>query len=250
MAGCRNSRRHRNRFSRFRLPKWDSTAMRILLSFIILILLAGPTLSERQKDTGANIGWPTIASIGDSVFFDGSIEEFAYSLPLRDTHGNTRYYLLCHGGSDNHLDSLGGRMGANLVGPLSCRLNFDGRLTGLSLLGEDSAPVWHSRSQFHTSELIGRCGEYPEYGRLRNFRLRGMVLTLATEDLATSDDGSLSLTLKISVRGDESARSSRAEPPGYLRPRNDDCDVVREGTDPLFCRNPATLEEEPCTDFE
>ncbi|MBZ5647110.1 MAG: hypothetical protein LAN37_07810 [Acidobacteriia bacterium] len=36
-----------------------------------------------------------------------------------------------------------------------------------------------SRARFFSEELLGRCADYPEYGRIRTFRVRGMVVRLA-----------------------------------------------------------------------
>jgi hypothetical protein len=74
------------------------------------------------------------------------------------------------------------------------------------------------------SELTGECARYPEYGRVRNFRLRGLHLTMTFEDvvfanLRTDTAPRLaSYTLHVRVVRDPTAQRSIAESSGYLDP--------------------------------
>jgi hypothetical protein len=75
-------------------------------------------------------------------------------------------------------------------------------------------------------ELIGDCANYPEYGRVRHFRLRGMELTLQISDLKISPNQYeppggpkiQELYVDVFVKRDTSAASAIAEPPLYTKP--------------------------------
>jgi len=118
--------------------------------------------------------------------------------------------------------------------------DFECRLTSLyskdsysTLLTEvnNQTRDWQSRGRFFVEDLIGSCGIYPEYGKIRNFRLRNMNLTIEVGDL-NIDTGSSAknqpfnrdrvkdLFLTVKVASDMSATSEIAEPPKYLEPPN------------------------------
>ena len=106
-----------------------------------------------------------------------------------------------------------------------------------SLLNEDplDRAAWHSRGEIRASELAEACGDYPEYGRVRNFRFRGMKLTLKLSQVelisipnpTPSQRGKperplmhafRQFRLAVKVEPDPNAVSSIAEPPSFARP--------------------------------
>ena len=117
---------------------------------------------------------------------------------------------------------------------------------GVNLLAEDHSPVWHTRGQFHASDLEGACGDYPEYGRVRHFRLRGFELTLRAAEVVATQGTPLRLTLGVSLEPNASIVSPVAEQPGYLRPRPGRSELVLRGYDRRMCRTPETFSWEAC----
>jgi hypothetical protein len=91
--------------------------------------------------------------------------------------------------------------------------------------------------QVHGDDLTGACGRYPEFGRVRHFRLRGMRLTLAfSQVVADRKLGLLSTTLHFTAAPDPGAHAAQAERPGYLPP-GPGCARVRKGDEARMCRN-------------
>jgi hypothetical protein len=88
-------------------------------------------------------------------------------------------------------------------------------------------------------ELHGDCAIYPEYGRLRHFRLRGMSVTLSFEDVRFKESNGdarpqlASYKLRVTVAPDSKAMRDIAESSGYLDPHRKEagrsCAVVRKG---------------------
>lgn len=88
------------------------------------------------------------------------------------------------------------------------------------------------RAIFAASDLRGECGNYPSYGRVRHFLLRGMRLTISVKDPTfvprpRSGDGGdahstgyliKSFRLDVSVTPDPAALSAVAEPAAYRYP--------------------------------
>jgi hypothetical protein len=159
-------------------------------------------------------------------------------VPIVSENGSPLYVLHCRGGREKELDELRSRDGINWVGPLMCVLNRANSPTSENaLLAEDGSPPWHTRGQFHSSELVGACGAYPEFGNERNFRLRGFVLRLSSRHVSIHGDGSLRrLTLTVAVTNDPTAKGAQAERPDYLQPNAGECAVARQGRDPRMCR--------------
>lgn len=223
---------------------------KILSSLGLLAFAISPHATQGQGDD-----WPNVREFEITVGFSAHAERFDLLAPIYSDRGDIVYWLICKGGSDENLDRLSDESGTNFVGPLSCRLDTEKRDSSFSLLTEDDVPVWHTRGQFHFSELIGTCGVYPEYGRVRHFRLRGFELTLQVEDPVVRGKTVEYFLLKISLRQDRAIRSATAERPGYLNPyltaeppQPRGCDRVLEGNEPRMCRNSVTMSWEPCTE--
>jgi hypothetical protein len=85
-----------------------------------------------------------------------------------------------------------------------------GSVTNYStLLTEDinQSRDWESRARFFSADLQGECASIPEFGSIRDFRLRGMMVTLQVLQPAFGPNGVLdSLKLKVAVQPDSSAQ--------------------------------------------
>ena len=200
-----------------------------LLTLAVVFMTGSPVVGQE---------WPTVKPVTESFEVNLAAGLVAIDLPIMSEDGSVLYRLSCRGGSEKILDELGGRDNVNWVGPLMCVLNLgDLPISQNSLLAEDDSPPWHTRGQFHESELVGACGTYPEFGINRSFRLRGFVLRLGVGNLELNSDGSLRrFKLAASVESDPTAKGAQTERPDYLEPRFGKCDVVRRGRDPRYCR--------------
>jgi hypothetical protein len=164
--------------------------------------------------------------------------------PVRAADGRPLYLFSCDGGSESYLDSLS-KDSINYVADMMCLLNEGTSKIEGSLLAEGDEAPWHTRGQFRWNELVGDCGLYPEYGRIRHFSLRGMRITLRASDIELPHGQLSHFTLDIWFRNDPAASSSRSSPSGYLHP-GDDCSTVKRGVEPPLCRNPTSWSYEPC----
>jgi hypothetical protein len=182
--------------------------------------------------------WPSVKPLTKSFNIEFAGRLVIVDVSIASENGSSLYVLHCRGGTEKELDELGSRDGINWVGPLMCVLNTaNSPISENSLLAEDDSPPWHTRGQFHSSELVGACGAYPEFGNERSFRLRGFALRLSTRNVSVDSNGSLQrLTLTVAVRNDPTATGAQAERPDYLQPKPGECAVVRKGRDPRMCR--------------
>ena len=177
-----------------------------------------------------------MAEFSATVGIETMSERIRVQLPLLDRHGKQKYLLWCEGGSEKYLDRLSDATGINYVGPLMCVLNGGNKRREGSLLAEDDVGPWHTRGLFAWDQLTGECGRYPEFGRIRHFKLRGFVLMLEAADPVLVDGHLSAFDLRISVKNDPTATSSMAARPGYLPP-DGHCSVVRAGNEPRMCRD-------------
>lgn len=202
---------------------------------VLAALVMAPTLALGQA-------WPHVQRLDRRIDVDFRRERIEIDVPIRATDGRVVYDFACRGGSEAFLDTLTD----NWAGPLMCTLAEGEQATVASLLSEDDSPAWYSRGQFFVEDLIGACGRYPEYGRQRSFRLRGMRITLEAQDV--SADGR-AFVLSITVVPDPTAVTRTADQPGVLSPRGQgrSCETVIRGRDPRMCRN-AVGSFEPCKD--
>ena len=142
--------------------------MRQLVCGFWLLALASPISGAGGSD------WPEVARARRTFDFPDA-RNASVRLKIRGTNRRPLYLLQCQT-RDNARNSNFAYSG-----------DFECRLTSLyssdaysTLLTDDpqQSRDWQSRGRVFAEHLIGRCGDYPEYGRVRSFRLRRMKLTL------------------------------------------------------------------------
>jgi hypothetical protein len=201
----------------------------------------------------AEPSWPKMQEFDADFVVRTNAEKIEFIKALYDVNGAIRYIFVCRGGSDEYLDKLGGEKHINYVGKLGCSLIEGSREIEGSLLAEDDVAPWHTRGQYFSfEEVIGDCGNYPEYGRIRHFRLRGFELTLsAVEPVYNKQNQLQSFKLRVSLRRDDKIRSKYTEQPGYLTPYKvgRSCKQILKGNARRMCRNWEKGDSyEPCKD--
>lgn len=163
--------------------------------------------------------WPSIQPVQATVGFDRQASMFDVSIAINGLDGKPLYWFMCIGGSDRYLDRLSGSTDFNYVGPLLCRLDTKPSWDDSSLLAENGEATWHTRGRFSFNELKGKCAEYPEYGRLRNFRLRGMHISLAVQHVSQDENGKIQyFQLAVDVKEDHEAELAFPAPPAVKSP--------------------------------
>jgi len=191
----------------------------------ILILLGGafgcpPVITGEVGQKG----WPEIKPIDQSFHFIKPSKTEAI-MRILAPDGTPFYMLECRLGPHEDPDF-------DYSGDFECRLtSLYSREAYSTLLTEnrEQSRDWQSRARFLVEELIGKCAEYPEYGKVRSFRLRGMRLTLTIKNLklqlAPRDEANLKqrgqikeLDLSVAVIPDPTALSNIAEPAQYIEP--------------------------------
>lgn len=171
------------------------------------------------------IKWPEISPFKKIVHFAG---RQSTKLEIVGRRGTPLYLLQCYlnpSDDDNDSDHF------SYSGAFECRLTsrYDNRQS--TLLTENPYPTrdWESRGRFLIEEITGKCADYPDYGRVRNFKLRGMNLTLEIKDFKIKPASSAEnapwyverikeLTLYVTVTPDPKALSEIAEPTKYVEP--------------------------------
>ena len=144
-------------------------------------------------------------------------------LPINGANGAALYRLECRSG-----DSYEGK-DFDYSGDFECRLvSATGRDAYRTLLTYQPVQPrdFESRARFLTSDLDGKCGDYPEFGHTRTIRLRGMRLKLVLAftshpGLFPSDPGrpiSAAMKFTVEARPDPAALSQIAEDVPYMDP--------------------------------
>lgn len=204
--------------------------MKLNFASMLLFFLCVPAVDAKES-------WPLIENV-DSIFNVPEPNKRIYiELPLKDAAGKTQYTLFCRGGKEPYL-SNGAPKDLFLVEPFACRLNEGDKENESTLLSEDGSPYWHTRGRVASyNELLGACGNYPEFGRVRHFRLRGFELTLEFDEIVTLSETKISsFALRVVIKSDTKIVAKKTERPGYLSP-NGDCENIRKGNPKLMCRS-------------
>ena len=187
------------------------------------------------KGAAAAETWPKVAPFHQSYrVIQASIPVIKATIDGVDEQ--PLYLFICRSGDD---DSVG----VNYSGDLDCRLipYSEGEVETTLLIEthNERTPAWYSRGRMFANELYGKCAEYPEYGAIRHFSVRGMQITLRYGDIkfnAQTANGQPSLnsyTLTVDVVPDKSATTDIAKASGYIDPsrQGHDCSKVVKGID-------------------
>lgn len=206
---------------------------------ILAVLVASLSLMDRVTTPGQGVTqWPAIQPY-DEVFKIENPSKAVVRTFLRDTAGKPLYLFVCRTGEDESVPDV------NYAGDLDCRLipAEAGEVESNLLIEAPDLAAWYSRGRMFASELQGDCAEYPEYGRERNFHLRGLRLTMRFEDVsfaAPVGDGKsrlASYALRVRAVRDEAAVCDIAASSGYLDPSRSvpgdprSCSIVRKGNE-------------------
>lgn len=143
-----------------------------------VLLILGATVSGPSSILPVT-DWPEVAPFKRTFDFPDA-RKASVTLMIRNARGDRLYKLDCH----NFL--YHGDPDFDYSGDFECRLSPIYTTTSYSTLFTDTRNQtrdWESRARFLVRELTGRCAEYPEYGRIRTFRLRGMKITLTLSDV-------------------------------------------------------------------
>lgn len=207
----------------------------VFLTIILFPLLVCQSQIEYRND------WPRVADLDTAIAINVLSQRIHFKLPLKGRTGKTLYTIFCRGGSTVYLDSLSDKTGVNYCGAL-CFFLVKGTpdetksLQGnWNLLCEDGTAHWYSRGQIMDyTELVGACGNYPEYGNLRHFRLRGLELALHFIRITTDSVGKpTSFVVAMSAHPDSTVTASITEQTGYLTPHKEgrSCEKVLRGNE-------------------
>jgi hypothetical protein len=162
--------------------------------------------------------WPIVKRIEREKTFSnlkGTARDTPFILSIEDLNGIPVYTLECHNG--DHESGTG----FNYSGDFHCALFAvtGGVRTSWNLLatteGREQESDWLNRGRMTARQLWGRCGDLPEYGRLRRFRLRHMQIVFRYSNLhfVSKRAGQRALdafTFKVSVAPDSTADTSSA----------------------------------------
>lgn len=223
---------------------------------LLLVVLVGCKSAASQGEQG--LRWPSIQNVDLSVALPPAgaakyIDTFIFS-----KGGEPLYRLVCRGGDDEYRAKIEAETDVSSYGPdLLCILNVGRRESDVSLLSEDDASAIHSRGHFYRESVEGKCGEYPEYGRIRHFRLRGMRIELrmtpaswtkASPAMEGDASGRTDEVFSIRATNDAAARTAISEQPGFLDPAGDPkaCMTPKRGNAPRMCRDSLTFSWGPC----
>ena len=143
---------------------WLST----LLGLISLALPGIPLASAGSYE------WPRVAPFR-AKFNVRDVRRMKVDLDLHSVNGSPLYGLRCRSGESRDAEF-------DFSGDFQCwlrSLNPDDVYIDLFTYEPLGNLGIESRARFFSEELLGRCANYPEYGRIRTFRVRGMVVRLA-----------------------------------------------------------------------
>lgn len=136
--------------------------------------------------------WPQVVPLKGSFYFKDASEASA-RVTVRSPSGRSLYLLECHA------KGYEGDPEFDYSGDFECRLrSLYSKESYSTLLTDrpDQSRDWESRGRFLVEELLGRCAEYPEFGRLRHFDLRGMRITLEMYNIIIQPAGSSEIAEK------------------------------------------------------
>src|SRR2546425_535205 len=156
------------RLRRTRVRNYWRNSMRYLSIFLFMVSAGNCTLTAARE---RSFEWPRVQPVVESFYFRDASKAWV-RLFIRDNAGKLLYRLECEPGFTSDV----------AVGNFECYMNSPSSVhePDLSLLNEDplDGAVAHSRGEIWAEHLEGNCANYPGWGTVREFRLRGMRVSL------------------------------------------------------------------------
>lgn len=153
----------------------------ILFCITSLVIFISPLSKAENADNSKS--YPLIKSIDTTFTFDDAKKAFI-ELFIKGLDGEDLYCLKCdnYWHADSHPDD-----NFDFSGEFECYLKALYKYiprTNLLSEAEHMTSDWDSsRARYFTAELLGECGDYPDYGRIRTFKLRGMDLIFIMKNI-------------------------------------------------------------------
>jgi hypothetical protein len=165
--------------------------------------------------------WPKVVAFKNEFQLADHTNQ-SFKLEIKDEKGKPLYLLQGH---MNAWDFAGNDFWYS--GDFECRLTELGVKHSENLLAEDENATRdsQSRGRFLRQELESKCWDYPDYGHLRCFKLRGMELCIeiGSYEIGEKDKDFKvkrlkKMALAVSVKVDNSAKREFAEWSQYAEP--------------------------------
>ena len=162
--------------------------------------------------------WPVVQPFHDerTISLEDPTRDTAWVFMIQ-TNGPVTYHVECHTGEYEGTSLLN----INYSGTYQCTMSAKKgeEVTSWNLFADDTPEQQTSdennRGRLLDDNLRDSCADFPEYGAVRHFRLRGFLLTMRFRDLKWSSASSNSrltrFTIAIDVRPEPSAQSPMAE---------------------------------------
>jgi hypothetical protein len=198
--------------------------MSLMPSLLVTVTICGSIVGRSAQ---AGYSWPQVVPISRDYNFP-DVDHAMVSLTLKDTQGKPLYWMGCHSGDFTGNSGDPFRDDEDYFGAFDCHLHSLHPRSEYNLLSYDA--VWRienfSRAATSAGDLWGACYDYPEWGRTRHIRLRGMRMTMQFNDVhfertgisAEADEVLRSFRFTLRIEPDEKAVSAVAEPPPFANP--------------------------------
>jgi len=128
--------------------------------------------------------WPSVQPVHATIIIKESRADTPFILLIDSKSGTPGYKLECHNGNYDDTSEL------SFSGDFQCALfalNGSGAVVSWNLLATDEPAQrqsdWFNRGRMMANQLFGLCGAVSEYGRVRHFSLRRMLITFQFSDL-------------------------------------------------------------------
>lgn len=197
------------------------TLRKCALASLCALLLA----SQSHVRAGGQRRWPLVKPIHEQYEFN-DVRSARLSLVIHGLDGSPLYRFHCSGMKALEAED------ADSWADFSCHLHsLQARDELESLLIDDRSRPREatSRGEIWSQDLQGGCADYPDWGRVRTFRLRGMRLTFVLSHMKFAEDPAdplsrgrellRSFSFEVSVVPDQKAATAAAEPPAYDHPK-------------------------------
>ena len=153
----------------------------------ICALGAYAALMDARAASSEPAVWPSVQPVHETRIVKESRADTPFLLLIDSKSGTPEYKLECHNGNYDGTSEI------TFSGDFQCALfalNGRGAVVSWNLLATDEPAQqqsdWFNRGRMMANQLFGPCGAVSEYGRVRHFSLRGMLITFEFSDVVWS----------------------------------------------------------------
>ncbi len=190
------------------------------MTITLFVVLTASLLEGMPRNSSKILSWPKIKPLNKIIMISDLNHDLGLAM-IKGVHNTPKYVIWCASGYSGIM-----LMNNELSAPIECQLYalYASSEASQNLFDPNPYPdsLDDSRARFFPNQLLGKCGNYPQWGKSRYFSLRGMKIHIIVSPIWSNFQHMTGARIHIIVNPDNNVLSWIAEP-SHINAPNVNC---------------------------